>query len=115
MPDWQELGRRIRNRRRRLGLTQEELGERAGLHYSYVGQVERGDKTPSLRALNKLATALGMPLEALLEEGPSYEAGKPPGRPVEELAALLKGRPPEDQRLILALAELVLQALDDRK
>ncbi|MBC7105405.1 MAG: helix-turn-helix transcriptional regulator, partial [Firmicutes bacterium] len=36
------MGRRIREARSKLGLTQEQLGERANLHYSYIGQVERG-------------------------------------------------------------------------
>ena len=38
----QTIGKRIRARRHALGMSQEALAERAGLHYTYIGQIERG-------------------------------------------------------------------------
>ncbi len=52
------LGRRIRERRLALDLTQALLGERAELDTTYVSQVERGAKLPSLVALDRVATVL---------------------------------------------------------
>ena len=53
-----ELGARIRERRSQLGLSQEALADLAGLHWTFVGQVERGRRNLSLHNLLKLADAL---------------------------------------------------------
>jgi transcriptional regulator with XRE-family HTH domain len=52
------LGGRIRQRRNELGLSQEALADRAMLHWTFVGQVERGRRNLSLHNLLKLAEAL---------------------------------------------------------
>jgi len=52
--------------RRRAGLSQEQLAFRAGVTRNYVGGLERGEKSPTLRTLDKLADALGVsPLDLL--------------------------------------------------
>jgi transcriptional regulator with XRE-family HTH domain len=53
-----EFGRRVRSRREGLGLTQEGLGELAGLHWTYVGSIERGERNLSLLNVLRLAKAL---------------------------------------------------------
>jgi transcriptional regulator with XRE-family HTH domain len=62
------LGRAIRQIRRGQRLSQEELGFRAGLHRTYVGGIERGEKNPSYGNLLKLADALGAPASQLLRD-----------------------------------------------
>jgi transcriptional regulator with XRE-family HTH domain len=52
------FGEVVRGVRKGLAWTQEDLAERAGLTTTYVGQVERGDKVPSLTVVLKLALAL---------------------------------------------------------
>jgi transcriptional regulator with XRE-family HTH domain len=52
------LGERVRARRAQLGLSQEGLADVAGLHWTFVGQVERGRRNLSLHNLLKLAVAL---------------------------------------------------------
>jgi transcriptional regulator with XRE-family HTH domain len=54
----QDLGARVRERRRELGLSQEALGDVSGLHWTFVGQVERGRRNISLHNLLRLAQAL---------------------------------------------------------
>lgn len=54
------LGDRIREHRQALGISQEALAERAGLHWTFVGQVERGRRNLNLHNLLKLAQALGI-------------------------------------------------------
>jgi transcriptional regulator with XRE-family HTH domain len=55
-----EFGRHLRKLREERGLTQEELADRAGMHFTYVGQIERGIRNPSLVNLHKLAKALNI-------------------------------------------------------
>lgn len=54
------LGRRVCELREGAGLTQEALAHAAGLHWTYVGQVERGERNLSYRSLLKLARGLGI-------------------------------------------------------
>jgi transcriptional regulator with XRE-family HTH domain len=53
-----EFGARVRARRLERGWTIEDLAERAGLHWTYVGQVERGRRNLTLRNVLRLARAL---------------------------------------------------------
>ncbi|KKM12209.1 hypothetical protein SY88_04785 [Clostridiales bacterium PH28_bin88] len=110
--DEEQIGKRIKAMRLRLGLTQEQLGERADLHYSYVGQVERGDKLPSLKSLKKLARALNTNVEVLLEEGEDYLSTSSAELLIRELSSMLEGRPLEDIRLVLEMTRLLLARLD---
>lgn len=50
----------IKEERIAQGLSQEELGYRAGLHRTYVGAVERGEKNITIDTLEKIAKALGI-------------------------------------------------------
>lgn len=52
------VGTRIRALRKERGLSQEALGEKGGFHFSYIGQIERGEKNVSLLNLNKIAESL---------------------------------------------------------
>ena len=56
------LGARIKELRGRLEISQEELASRAGLHWTYLSDLERGRQTPTLDLLNRLARALGVTL-----------------------------------------------------
>jgi transcriptional regulator with XRE-family HTH domain len=56
----------VRLRRQELGLSQEELGFRAGVHRTYVSQLERGLKSPSLGVILKIARALKCPASRLV-------------------------------------------------
>ena len=55
-----ELGERVRFLRELQGLTQEELGYRSGLHRTYIGCIERGEKKVSIAAIFKVAHGLGI-------------------------------------------------------
>lgn len=54
------LGKRIRTFRKLKALTQEELGEKSGLSYKFVGEIERGEVNPSLDYLVRIANALSV-------------------------------------------------------
>ncbi len=63
-----EIGNRIRIQRQKKHLSQEKLAEYSDLHHTYIGQLERGEKTPSIDTLYKIAKGLGIPLTALLQD-----------------------------------------------
>lgn len=60
------VGLRIREYRERQHLSQEELAERADLHRTYIGQVERGEKSIGITNLFRIAKALGVQAADLL-------------------------------------------------
>jgi len=57
-PEVAEFGRRVRSHRKSASLTQEQLAERAELHWTYVGQVERGQANLTLHSIVVIAAAL---------------------------------------------------------
>jgi transcriptional regulator with XRE-family HTH domain len=60
------LGRNVRLQREARGLSQEELAFEAGMKRSYLSELERGLRNPSVRALGRLAMALDVEPAALL-------------------------------------------------
>lgn len=62
------LGRNVRAHRHRLGMSQEELAHQADMKRSYLSDLERGTRNPSVRAVAKLAKALGVSPSELLAE-----------------------------------------------
>ena len=63
----EEVGFNIRKVREERGLTQEKLAALADLHRAYVGQIERGEKNIGLKNLEKIAKALNVPIQVLLD------------------------------------------------
>lgn len=55
-----EFGRRVRVRRQELGLSQEALADASELHWTFVGQVERGQRNLTLHNIIKIADGLGV-------------------------------------------------------
>ena len=62
------LGRRIRERRGERSLTQAELADRCGLHRTFIGSVERGERNLSVLNLRIIAKALRVPLAELFAD-----------------------------------------------
>jgi len=59
------LGARIRELRKRRGWSQEDLADVSGLHYTYVGSVERGERNVTLRSIHTLASSLHVSISEL--------------------------------------------------
>ena len=92
------LGQRLRALRKQRGLSQERLGDRAGLSGKFIGEVERGEKSISIDSLYHVSVALEIPLRELTD----VRADKPsavPSEDAEKIFALVAGRRrPEDIR-----------------
>lgn len=100
---FKHIGRRIREERTKLRLTQEELSEAAEVNNSYIGQIERGEKNPSLETVVSVAKALGVTVDYLLQE----EVSVRPNALLDELMAVVKDKEPDEIRLILHISRMI--------
>jgi XRE family transcriptional regulator, fatty acid utilization regulator len=62
-----DLGTNLRAARKKLGLTQEQLGERSGVHPTEISRIEAGKRDPQVSTLRKLAAAVEVPAGELLD------------------------------------------------
>ncbi|MDE3243869.1 MAG: helix-turn-helix transcriptional regulator [Nitrospirota bacterium] len=62
-----QLGRRIRDLRKKRGLTQERLAEAASVDVKYLGSIERGKENPTIGTLEKLAVTLSVTVQQVLD------------------------------------------------
>lgn len=61
------LGVRIRKLREQAGISQETFGLLSGLHRTYIGAIERGERNPSVLSLEKIANALKVSVRDLFD------------------------------------------------
>lgn len=61
------VGKRIKQYRKKEGLSQEELAFKASLHTTYIGQLERGEKNATLKSIEKISSSLKIPLEVIFK------------------------------------------------
>lgn len=92
-------------------MTQEELGERAELHPSYIGQIERGIKKSSLKTLSFLASALDVRLGELLDEPP----GRSRGAWEAKIDALLRDKSDAQKEILYSTLRHLSKELRGRK
>jgi len=69
------FGQRVREERIKQGLSQEELAEKAGVHRTYIGMIERGEKNITLGNIEKIAIALEVSISHLLDESDDWIEG----------------------------------------
>lgn len=62
------FGKKVREERLKRNLSQEALAEKAGVHRTYIGMIERAEKNITLENIGKLAKALGVPIEELVRQ-----------------------------------------------
>lgn len=89
------FGTAIKSKRSELGISQEELADRAGLHRTYISDVERGVRNPSLESIEKLAVALDLSVSRL------FRRAKDGGDGVPALEILLVEDEPADVELTM--------------
>jgi transcriptional regulator with XRE-family HTH domain len=62
------FGLAVRAARAGVGISQEELAHRSGLHRTFVSQIERGLKSPSLASMERIAQGVETPLDVLIRD-----------------------------------------------
>lgn len=67
------FGQRVRNERLKRSFSQEKLAEKASLHRTYIGMIERAEKNITLINIEKIANALEISIEELLKESSKNE------------------------------------------
>ncbi len=63
----QQFGARVREERRKRDISQERLGELARVHRTYIGMIERAEKNITLTNMEKIAKALGLKVNDLVD------------------------------------------------
>lgn len=103
MSDIRKLfGNKVREYRKSQGISQEELGERANLHYTYIGAIERGEQNLSLESIEKIAKGLGVNIDKLFRF--QIVKPKPEGEILrKEIADLLMRKDKETLRLTIRI------------
>ena len=84
------VGSKIRDLRKAKGLSQEQLGEIAGFHFSYIGGIERAEKNISLLNLAKIADALDTEIYELFAYTHSAKISNHTSSKEEELNKILE-------------------------
>ena len=60
------FGKRVRELRKSRGWSQEQMGEASDLHWTYIGQVERGERNPTLLTVQAISKAFKMKISELV-------------------------------------------------
>lgn len=109
------VGERIKALRKTKGWTQEELAERADLHYSYIGGVERGERNISLETLDKISAALQVaPVEFFLFDTNVHEGHIDKKAALDIHLSLLMNRDVADIKMLHSISKEVLRSIDAR-
>lgn len=106
----QTIGKRLRQYRTQKGYSQERLAEQAGLHPTYIGQIERGEKNLTVESLSRITEALDLPMSQLFEKIGGKEERGYPLRAYE----LVAGRPPEEQERLYGILEEICRLKDGK-
>lgn len=104
------VGARIRLLRKERGLSQEALGEKGGFHFSYIGQVERGEKNISLLNLAQIAEALEVNLIQLFSYVDEKIEVTSTDNSIQEIVGMLRETTDERIRLAKNVLKEILKA-----
>lgn len=100
------IGQRLRLRRQELGYSQELTSEKAGLHPTYIGQVERGEKNATIESIEKICTALDYPMEDLFNKIITTDSKCKTARKCYDL---IISQPTDDQENLYILLEDIIR------
>jgi len=100
------VGQRIRRRRLELGYSQEYTSERAGVHPTYIGQVERGEKNATIESIEKICIALDYPMEDLFDK---LVIADSQAQIAQKCYELVITQPPKEQECLFDLLQKIIK------
>lgn len=108
--DYSILGKRIREERLKLNLTQEKLAEDIYISTAYLGQIERGERSVTLDKLVSIANRLGVTIDFLLSDyiAPAKDTS------IDCLIQLLQGRTNTEKEMAVNLLKLLFTYTDGK-
>lgn len=106
------IGEKIRTTRKFRGLSQEGLAEKAGLNVSFIGQIERGGKKPTIETLDKIVSALDITFAELFSM--ENQAQIKDSTVLEKISFELSDRSVEEQEDLYNLLKQILRFRDKR-
>lgn len=95
--DYKKLGKRIREERKRLNLTQAELAEAIDISDTYMGAIERGERSLTLDTLVRLVNRLGVTVDYMLADSVSGSESNI----MEQFKQIIDGQPAERRQMAL--------------
>ena len=105
-----DFGKRIREERLKLGLTQERLAEDVNLSTAYIGQIERGERTPTLENIVAIANRLGVTMDYLLSDSVNSNGENE----LKIWLQLMDGRSDREKQLAINVIKAIFNLLDGR-
>lgn len=100
------IGERLRAKRRELGYSQEKTAELAGLHPTYIGQLERGEKNATLESIEKVCTALDYSMSQLFQNIVSRDDSE---NLANQCYSLIINQPIKEQKILLKLLKDIIE------
>ena len=105
--DYKEMGKRIKQKRKELNLTQEKLSEILEISPTYISEIERGTGISSLATITKIANILNLDLDYLILGISNTNIDK-------TFSNLLERIPKKDQKLFISLCENIANTFIDK-
>lgn len=99
------IGQRLRARRIQLGYSQDLTSEKVNLHPTYIGQLERGEKNATIGSIQKICSALDLPMEELFANIVSTASGS---RPAQQCYDLIVSMPISEQEKLYTIIEKII-------
>ena len=100
------LGKRIREERMRIGLTQEQVAEYIDVSTTYIGFIERGERSVTLEKLALLAQCFHVTIDSLLQEQSAEQSAKSVD---EQLFSLWESASLDEKKLILSIGDVIVK------
>jgi len=106
------FGNRLRILRKAKGLSQEALAEMADTHSTYIGVIERGEQSPTLETIGKIARALDIKIKEFFLFPFEEDVAKEEELAMMEIAQLLKGKDEKTIKMILKVTKDIIESLE---
>jgi transcriptional regulator with XRE-family HTH domain len=107
---YEVLAKRIREARKRSGLTLERLAEAAGIGASFLAYIETGGRKPSLATIDKIAGALRIPVAELFKDAPPHPP-KDDYQFAQQVSSLVRDTTPSQKATVLNTIKALAKSL----